>query len=120
METRERAAIEALAGRPLRTTPPRIQRDLLARPRLLLGAGRFRDAPAVLVQAPGGYGKSSLLAQWRRECLGTGAVVLWLTATPADAPRGLLDSLVLGFRDAACRPSFGQALLAAPVDPLEC
>ena len=59
----------------LKATPPRLQRDLLARPRLLLGAGRFRDAPAVLVQAPGGYGKTSLLAQWRRECLGTGAIV---------------------------------------------
>ena len=119
MEIREPASIEASAALRLKTTPPRIQRDLLARPRLLLGAGRFGDAPAILVHAPGGYGKTSLLAQWRRECLGTGAVVLWLAATPGDAPRRLLGSLVLGFRDAACRPSFGQSLLAAPPDPVE-
>ena len=120
METRELVAIEASAGLLLRATAPRIQRDLLARPRLLLGAGRFRDVPAVLVQAPGGYGKTALLAQWRRECLGTGAIVLWLTAGATDAPRRLLRSLVLGFRDAACRPSFGEALLAAALpDPVE-
>jgi LuxR family maltose regulon positive regulatory protein len=113
------ASLEPQAGLLLKTMAPRVQRDLLARPRLMLGTGRFRDVPAVLVQAPGGYGKTSLLAQWRRESLGTGAVVLWLTTGPADPPGRLLRSLVLGFRDAALRPSFGEALLAAPPDPIE-
>ena len=60
-----------------------------------------------------GYGKTSLLAQWRRESLGNGAIVLWLTASPADDPRRLLRSLVVAFRAAACRPTFGHALLAS-------
>ena len=94
MEINELAAInapadqEASAGLVLKATPPRIQRDLLSRRRLLLGAGRFRDVPAVLIQAPAGYGKTSLLAQWRRESLGNGAIVLWLTASPGTIRAG--------------------------------
>ena len=47
MEINELAAIDATAGQEasarlvLKATPPRIQRDQLSRPRLLLGAGRF-------------------------------------------------------------------------------
>jgi LuxR family transcriptional regulator, maltose regulon positive regulatory protein len=126
MEIRELAVIEASAGQGasagllLKATPPRLQRGLLSRQRLLLGTGRFREVPAVLVQAPGGYGKTSLLAQWRRECLGKGSIVLWLTAGPPDDPGRLLRSLVEAFRASACRPTFGQALLASPrTDPLE-
>ena len=58
----------------LRVTPPRVPRDLLTRSRLLASDPRFRDAPIVLVQAPAGFGKTSLLAQWRLEHLGQGAV----------------------------------------------
>lgn len=107
------------AGLVLKATPPRIQRDQLARPRLLLDDTRLRDVPAIFIQAPGGYGKTSLLAQWRRECLGTGSVVPWLTAGRGDDPRRLLQGLVAGFAAAACRPGFGESLLAAPPDPLE-
>ena len=99
----------------LKATPPRIPRDLLVRPRLLLGAGRFRNVPAILVQAPAGYGKTSLFAQWRRESLGEGAVVTWLTASSEDDPRRLLQSLIVAFRTAACRPTFGDAVLASAV-----
>ena len=126
MEINELAAIDTSAGQEasaalvLKATPPRIQRHLLGRPRLMLGAGRFRDVPAVLVQAPAGYGKTSLLAQWRRESLGNGAIVLWLTASPADDPRALLRSLIVAFRAAACRPTFGHAVLASALpDPVE-
>ncbi|HRO09913.1 LuxR C-terminal-related transcriptional regulator [Amaricoccus sp.] len=126
METTQLAEVGSPSGETapaellLRATPPRIQRDLLSRPRLALGSGRFRDAHAIVIQAPPGYGKTSLLAQWRREALGNGAIVLWLTASPGDDPGRLLRSLVVAFRGAACRPTFGQALLASPpADPLE-
>lgn len=126
MEIRELAAIGAppdegaSAGLLLKATPPRLQRGLLSRQGLLLGTGRFREVPAILVQAPGGYGKTSLLAQWRRECLGMGSIVLWLAAGPQDDPGRLLRTLVEAFRAAACRPTFGHALLASPrTDPLE-
>ena len=93
MEINELTAIgasgsqETSAGLILKATPPRTQRDLLSRPRLMLGAARFRDVPAMLIQAPAGFGKTSLLAQWRREALGKGSIVPWLTASRADDPR---------------------------------
>src|SRR5690349_1874094 len=64
----------------LKTSPPRAPRHQLARPRLGLDEGRFRDVPVVVVQAPPGFGKTSLIAQWRREHLAHGAAVAWFTA----------------------------------------
>jgi LuxR family maltose regulon positive regulatory protein len=40
---------------------------MLARTRLSSGGERFRDRPVGIVQAPPGFGKTSLLAQWRHE-----------------------------------------------------
>ena len=50
-----------------KATPPRAPRHLLVRPRLSLDDERFRDRAVTVVQAPPGFGKTSLLAQWRRE-----------------------------------------------------
>lgn len=120
LETIENTSGEALpAELLLKATPPRFQRELLTRPRLLLASGRLRDAAAIVVHAPGGYGKTSLLTQWRREALGNGAIVPWLTAGAGDDPGRLLRSLVVAFRGAACRPTFGGALLASSMaDPM--
>jgi LuxR family maltose regulon positive regulatory protein len=97
----------------LRVTAPRVPPDLFARPRLLSGAELFRDRPVILVQAPGGFGKTSLLAQWRREHLAQGTVVAWFSAQPPDEPQRLLQGLVLAFRTGAGRPTFGHTLLDA-------
>ncbi len=95
----------------LKVTPPRLPRHLLARERLLAGDERLRDSPVVLVQAPAGFGKTSLLAQWRREHLAHGAVVAWLLAQPQDDPERLLQALALSVRVGAARPTFGHTLL---------
>src|SRR6218665_735251 len=68
----------------LRITPPRVPRHQLARPRLQSDDEQLRDHPLILVQAPAGFGKTSLLAQWRREHLAHGSVVAWLSAQPQD------------------------------------
>ena len=68
----------------LKVTPPRVARDLVVRPRLRLDDPQMRERPVVVVQAPAGYGKTSLLAQWRREHLAHGAVVAWVSAHPTD------------------------------------
>ena len=70
----------------LKVTPPRVPRHLLARPRLLSSADSLADRPVILVQAPAGFGKTSLLAQWRLEHLAQGTVVAWLSAQPRDDP----------------------------------
>lgn len=103
----------------LRVAPPRAPRHLLVRPRLAMDDLRWREAPVLLVQAPGGFGKTSLLAQWRREHLARGTVVAWLTAGERDDPQRLLRGLTLAFRSGAGRPSFGHALLDSGVAGLE-
>src|SRR5205085_12372753 len=65
------------------------------------------------VQAPAGFGKTLLLAQWRREHLAHGAVVAWLQAQPQDDPARLVQALALAVRVGAGRPTFGHALLQA-------
>ena len=95
----------------LKVTPPRVPRDLVARQRLLADDARLRDCPVVLVQAPAGFGKTSLLAQWRREHLARGAVVAWLSAQPQDDPTRLVQGLALAVRAGAGRPTFGHTLL---------
>lgn len=96
----------------LKVTAPRVPRHHVARPRLRADDERF-DKPVVLVQAPAGFGKTSLLAQWRREHLARGAVVAWLTAQAQDDPHRLVLGLSLAVRAAAGRPTFGHTLFDA-------
>ncbi len=106
-----------LAGAPddllLKVTPPRVPRQQLTRPRLQADHERLRDCPVILVQAPSGYGKTSLLAQWRREHLAQGRVVAWLTAQPQDDVPRFVQGLALAIRAGAGRPTFGHTLLEA-------
>ena len=97
----------------LKVTPPRLQRNLLIRSRLMSGSDGLRDHPLILVQAPAGFGKTSLLAQWRREHLAHGAVVAWVLAQPQDSPQRLVRALALAVRTSAARPGFGHTLLGA-------
>jgi LuxR family maltose regulon positive regulatory protein len=103
----------------LRVAPPRVPRHLLARARLAADEPRWREAQVLLVQSPAGFGKTSLLAQWRREHLAHGTVVAWLTASERDDPQRLLRGLTLAFRSGAGRPNFGHALLDSGVAELE-
>jgi LuxR family maltose regulon positive regulatory protein len=98
----------------LKVTAPRVPRGLIARERLVSTSEQLRGYPVVLVQAPTGFGKTSLLAQWRREHLGRGAVVAWLSAQPQDDPLRLVQALALSVRQGAGRPTFGHTLLEAP------
>ncbi|MGY4831027.1 LuxR C-terminal-related transcriptional regulator [Sphaerotilaceae bacterium SBD11-9] len=92
----------------LKVTPPRVPRQLLTRSALQIGAPRLRERPSLLVQAPAGYGKTSLLAQWRLELLAHGSAVAWVSAQSHDDEERLLQSLTLAVRVGAGRPAFGQ------------
>lgn len=114
---RSPASAEALL---LEITPPRAPRHLLPRPRLALGDPRFAGAPLLVVQAPPGFGKTSLLAQWRLEFLSQGAAVAWLQSQPSHDPSRLVQALTLAVRHASGRPAFGHTLLdSVPPDGLE-
>ena len=65
----------------------------------------------MVVQAPAGFGKTSLLAQWRREFLSVGAAVAWVSAQTRDDPLRLVQSMALAVRVATGRPAFGHGIL---------
>jgi len=105
------------AGNPydllLKVTPPRLPRHLVSRARLFSGGEDLRGHAAFVVQAPAGFGKTSLLAQWRREYLVTGAAVAWVSAQSNDHPHRLVQSLALAVRLAIGRPAFGRSVIEA-------
>ena len=57
----------------------------------------IRDQTTIAVCAPRGFGKTTLMAQWRRQWLEQGALVAWLTLDAQDDPfrfaRGLLNAM---------------------------
>ncbi len=114
--------VPAIAELVLKTTPPRTPRHRLSRPRLGLDDEQFRDSAVILVQAPPGFGKTSLLAQWRHEFLARGSAVAWISADGSPDPQRMLHSLVQAVRMGCGRPNFGATLLegsAANVGELE-
>ena len=105
------------SGLLLKVTPARVPRDLLVRQRLAADDPIYRDRPATVVQAPAGFGKTALLAQWRREHLAHGTVVAWLSAQDEDDPQRFVQSLALAVRVGSGRPTFGHTLLEGAAPP---
>jgi LuxR family maltose regulon positive regulatory protein len=64
---------------------PKLRRGLLARPRLVERLGRGAEARVVLVSAPAGFGKTTLLAAWFDETASQGRGVAWLSLDAADS-----------------------------------
>lgn len=95
----------------LKTMPPRAPRHQLVRSRLSLADEQFRERSVIVVQAPPGFGKTSLLGQWRREYLARGAAVAWVTADTGDDLQRFLHCLVQAVRFGCVRPAFGRLLL---------
>ena len=97
----------------LKTMPPRIPRTALDRSRLGGARPEFADKSVIVLQAPGGYGKTSLLAQWRKEALQAGAVVAWLTLDAQDTDERLVAGLATAMRAGGARADFGQGCVSA-------
>ena len=62
---------------------PALRRELVARPRLLARLDAARDARLVLVSAPAGFGKTTLVATWLSSTTGEEAVA-WLSLDATD------------------------------------
>jgi LuxR family maltose regulon positive regulatory protein len=100
----------------LKATPPRISKSFLFRQKLSLGSPRLKSCGLVAIEAPAGFGKTSLLAQWRREALSRGAIAAWLTLDERDTP----DRLIRGLRMAtvlACGTSPSAVVLKQLLTP---
>lgn len=101
----------------LKVMPPRPRKDMLLRQRLDLPFTRYADVPVVIAEAPAGYGKTLLLAQWRRAAMARPASAAWLTLDERDDERRLLEGLALSLRQATGRADFALGISNAANDP---
>jgi len=92
----------------LKATPPRVPKSLLTRSRLSSNAPELADKSVIVIQAPAGFGKTSLMSQWRREALRNGAVAAWLTLDERDDGTRFAHGLAVAMRMASGKTSFGQ------------
>ena len=100
----------------LKVTPPRVPKAAVMRQRLSSNAPALADRSLVLVDARSGFGKTTLLAQWRREALQRGAVVAWLTADAEDQPLRFAAGLGLAMKTASGRSAFTEIDLVSARD----
>ncbi|MDO8697487.1 MAG: LuxR C-terminal-related transcriptional regulator [Pseudomonas sp.] len=92
----------------LKLTPPRLRKSLLARERLSKVRASVEDVAVILLEAPAGYGKTSLLAQWRLDWLHAGAVVTWFDLDSNDSVTSLGSGIIEGLRRASGQANFGH------------
>ncbi len=83
--------------------PPALPQKLVARPRLTQRIA----APAILISTPSGFGKTTLVNEWRQAC---GMPVTWVTLKPDDNhPQQFWATLVMTLK--TLQPNFGQGWL---------
>jgi LuxR family maltose regulon positive regulatory protein len=91
----------------LKTTPPRLLRGVAKRDRLHSFWLSARERSAILVTAPAGFGKTTVLLQWRRQWLEQGALVGWLSADARDEPLRFVRALLHALGSASGKAVFG-------------
>lgn len=76
----------APATRMIRTklAPPRTPRNVVHRPGILAALDLGCDRVLTVVQAPAGFGKSTVLTEWRQRLLERGRIVAWVTLDEDD------------------------------------
>lgn len=90
----------------LKTTPPRLPQTALERARLMQMWNRLHERTAIAVVAPAGFGKTTLLLQWRRRWMEQDALVAWLGADAQDQPGRFVTGLLQAIRRASGRNVF--------------
>jgi len=106
----------------LKAIPPRVARDLLDRERLGLSRLNGAAGQLITVVAPTGFGKTSQLAQWRKEALAGGSLVFWLTLDGRDEPLRLVNGLAQSAHQASGRHGFDNQFIESLErfsDPME-
>lgn len=94
----------------LRATPPRVHKMVLQRERLSSFSMDIGDKALVVVKAPPGYGKTSLLVQWRKEWISKGEVVAWLTLDERDDSVRFIRSLAVAMDIATGNTRFERSV----------
>lgn len=104
---------ESYARYQLKIEAPRQPSTTVDRPRLLKTATATEHARLVLLIAPAGFGKTTLLTQWRTAVIEGGQSAAWLTLDDADAdPRQFLAGVIR----AACSAGIELDALLAQAD----
>ena len=92
----------------LKIMPPRVPKHFVVREHLQSHQNEFVDKSILAVVAPSGFGKTSMLSQWRREYLKRGSVVTWLTLDKHDDAQRLVRGIALAMRQNSARGDFAQ------------
>ena len=100
----------------LKTVPPRLGRAVMLRPRLEKRWTEVGDRTAIIVTAPQGFGKTTLLAQWRRRWLAQGALVAWASLDAQDDRARFVDLLLFTLRATTGRESFAAAAIQGQLE----
>jgi LuxR family maltose regulon positive regulatory protein len=87
----------------LKATPPKLTSTSLHRERLAMASPELTQKNVIVVEAPAGFGKTSLLTQWRREALQNGALAAWLSLDSNDEGGRLLQGLAIAMGMASGR-----------------
>ena len=98
---------------------PSPRRNLVARPRLQARLAGAADAKLILVSAPAGFGKTTLMTAWLGTVADDGAAVAWLSVDERDNDPALFWSYVLAALESAV-PGLGtnaRALLDSVSTP---
>src|SRR6478735_9181247 len=90
----------------LKTTPPRLPRAALERPRFTELWQQVSERAVLAVVAPAGFGKTTLMLQWRRLWLERGSYVAWATLDVQDEPARFARCLLHAMRSATGRAAF--------------
>jgi LuxR family maltose regulon positive regulatory protein len=104
-------------GLVLKVTPPRSRRASAPEAWLARNTERLRDVAIGVVQAPGGFGKTTLLADLRRRWLAQGCDVGWLLLDDRDSGARLVEGLVVSLRGATGDARFGLSATHAAKVP---
>ncbi|MDR3512500.1 MAG: LuxR C-terminal-related transcriptional regulator [Caulobacteraceae bacterium] len=106
------------AFRRARHESPRQRIRLVQRPHLISQLSEALERRLCVVAAPAGFGKTTLLTQWREQLLGQGARVAWLSLDEEDRDvRHFLAGLIFAL-DAA-QVDIGQLLTLAEMGLME-
>jgi len=88
----------------LKAMPPRLPRAAIERERLQREWQRLHDRTAIVLCAQAGFGKTTLMLQWRRRWMEEGALVAWLDCDGEDEPERFTMALLHSLRTASGRP----------------
>jgi LuxR family maltose regulon positive regulatory protein len=100
---------------------PAARRTLVPRPRLRARLDRSADAKLLLVSAPAGFGKTTLVGDWLQEAVDDGAAAAWLSLDERDNDPASFWSYLLAALHVAV-PGLGagaSALVDAGTEPTE-